>query len=492
MKRLSAWILVAIIALVMVVVTIRTVTLGPLPKGPDLATTLEEGVPGTEDRLASLIRHPTVSSDGVPTDTAAFASFHATLRDLWPEVHENLGREIVGGSSLLFTWSGSDAARPPVILQAHMDVVPADTADSWRHDPFAGAMEEGLVWGRGALDDKGSIAAILGAVTGLLAQEFRPRQTIYLAFGHDEEVGGTQGAAAIAALLKARGVRPAFVLDEGGLVAHGAIPGVDSPVAVIGTAEKGSMSVRLSAHASGGHSSIPPREMAVSTLAQAIGRLEVHPMPARLEAATWDLFRATAPHMPVAYRTLFANRWLTQPFLLAVLSGKPTTDATIRTTTAFTMLDAGTKPNVLPDRADAVVNFRLLPGDSISDVIRLVEETLEGLPVDVVLLSGTEASAVSPSDGPVFRYLASAIRASYGDPELIVAPYLSTGGTDAKHFQGLSNNLYRFLPFDVHPSRDGILLHGVNERLEIDQLRQGVRFYATLLANLDSLPAQSP
>jgi carboxypeptidase PM20D1 len=492
MKRFLTRVLPGSLGLVLIVMVVRTATLQPLPKGPDLAVSLPLGVAESESRLAALIQVPTVSIDGQETDTTAFSDLHGVLRELWPEVHAHLGLETVGGSSLLFTWTGLDVSLPPVILQAHMDVVPADTGDAWLYPPFSGSVDSGTVWGRGALDDKGSITAILDAVTGLLDSSFQPARTVYIAFGHDEEVGGTNGAAAIAELLKARDVRPAFVLDEGGFVAHGAIPGVDTPVAVIGTAEKGSMSLRLSAAVAGGHSSIPPKQMAISTLADALARLDNNPMPARLEAATWDLFRATAPHMPPAYRLLFANRWLTQPLLLAVLAAKPTTNATIRTTTAFTMLDAGTKPNVLPDRADAVVNFRLLPGDSVADVIGHVERTIADLPIEITLLAGTEASAVSPADGAIFQYLGSAIRAAYQDSEVIVAPYLATGGTDAKHFQTLSEHLYRFLPFDVYPSRDGILLHGVNERLEAGQLAQAVRFYATLLSGLDSLPAETP
>ncbi|NNE71024.1 MAG: M20/M25/M40 family metallo-hydrolase [Rhodothermales bacterium] len=474
----------------MAVILVRTLRVGPPPQTDPLAVSLSDGVSDSGERLAALIRVPTVSIEGLETDSLAFAELHEQMASLWPTVHARLSLERIGHHSLLYRWEGRDPQRSPVILMAHQDVVPADTSDSWTAPPFSGLRADGFIWGRGALDDKGSLVAILDAVTGLLETGFQPSRTVYLAFGHDEEIGGVAGAGEIAAVLRARGIRPAFVLDEGGFATYGAIPGVDRPVAVVGIAEKGSASFRLTAYGDGGHSSVPPKEMAITMLAEGLSRLHAAPFPARLDGATAALFQSVTHAMPVHLRALFANRWLTDPLLLRVLASRPTTNATIRTSTAFTMLSAGTKPNVLPDRAQAVVNFRLLPGDSVEDVAAHIARVLDGSGMDIERLSGSEAVGPAPTDNSAFRFLARAIRSTHPDSGLIVAPYMATGGTDAKHFAGLTDHLYRYIPFDLHTARDGILLHGVDERVAEDQMIQAVRFYATLLTGLDQFDAE--
>lgn len=480
-RRLGLALLIVLIA----VVVLRTMAVRP-PAAPELLeAVLPDGREGSADRLSALIRVPTVSKDDQPADSVSFARLHLEMARLWPGVHSELAQERHGVHSLLYRWDGRRADLAPIVLMAHLDVVPADTADAWAAPPFSGEQRDGMVWGRGALDDKGALTAILDAVESLLEQSFQPPRTVYLAFGHDEEVGGTKGAGVIVDALKARDVVPAFVLDEGGFPTHGAIPGVSGPVAVVGVAEKGSMSVRLTATGAGGHSSVPPESMAVTNLAEALLELKGTPFQARIDGATEGLFEAVAHAMPIHLRALFANRWLTEPLLIRVLAGKPTTNATIRTSMAFTMLAAGTKPNVLPDRAEAVVNFRLLPGDTVEEVVSHVERAVAGRDILVELLNGSEAVGPAPTGNAAFRYVSAAIRASHPAEDLIVAPYMASGGTDGKHFAELTENVYRYIPFDLYPTRDGVLLHGVNERVEATQMVQAVRFYATLIGSLE-------
>lgn len=315
----------------------------------------------------------------------------------------------------------------------------------------------------------------------LLADGFTPRRTVLLAYGHDEEVGG-RGAQAIAALLRGRGVRPWMVVDEGGVIGQGLMPGVNRPTALIGIAEKGFVSVELTARAEGGHSSMPPRHGSIGRLSAAIRRLEESPMPARLDGAALQLFNRVGPEMPFAQRAVFANLWLTRPLVIRTLEGVPGSNAMIRTTAAPTIFQAGTKENVLPSLARAVVNFRILPGDSVAGVVAHVRRVVNDTAVHVRAMEtfSSEPSPVSRTDGEPYRLLERSIRQAA--PDAVVAPYLVVGGTDARHYHGLSQHVYRFLPIRM-TSRDLGRMHGTDERIRVRDYEAGIRFYRQLLLN---------
>jgi len=435
------------------------------------------------ERLAGALRFATVSSqDGEQIDVAAFLGLRTYLEQTFPLVHARLQRELVGDHSLLFTWSGSDASLPPLLLLAHLDVVPVEpgTEAAWEHAPFSGAIAGGFVWGRGTLDDKAGVLGILEAVEILLALDVRPRRTVVLAFGHDEEAGGVRGARAIAERLAAAGLRFEMILDEGLAIVEGIIPGVDPPVALIGVAEKGYASVRLVAEASGGHSSLPPRDTAIGLLSRAVARLEAHPMPARFEGVPEAFFSALAPELPFGRRLVMANLWLFGPIVRHALTAVPATAALLRTTTAPTLLRAGVKENVLPQRAEAVVNFRIRPGDSVAGVVEHVRGTLRDSRV-TASLDGTHSSEPSPVSSTAtagFDAIASAVREV--EPRALVAPSLVLGATDARHYQALSPAVYRFLPVLLKPD-DLARVHGTNERVAVEDYRRAVRFYVQLL-----------
>jgi carboxypeptidase PM20D1 len=434
------------------------------------------------ERLAGALRFETVSSlDADRTDSAAFEGLSRYLEQSFPLVHARLQRERVGDHSLLFTWSGSDAALPPLLLLAHQDVVPVEpgTEGAWEHAPFAGEIAAGFVWGRGALDDKAGVVGILEAVEILLEREVRPRRTVVLAFGHDEEVGGARGAQALAARLQAAGLRFEFILDEGLAIVEGIIPGLDQPVALIGVAEKGYASVRLLAQAAGGHSSMPPRATAIGALNRALARLASHPLPARFDGVPAALFAALAPELRFGERLALSNLWLFRPLLLHRLAAEPTTDALVRTTAVPTMLSAGVKENVVPERAEALVNFRIRPGDSVAGVLEHVRRTVGDARVEVSLAGpGSEPSPVSSAATPGYEAIARAVREV--EPRALVAPGLVLGGTDARHYQALSSAVYRFLPALLRPD-DLPRVHGTNERIGVEDYRRVVRFYLQLL-----------
>ena len=440
------------------------------------------------NRLAGAIRFRTVTLDGeAKVAPDVWPTFHAYLAAAFPLIEKNLPREQVANDSLLYTWGGRRPDLPPVILMGHMDVVPAaaDTLSQWAHPPFDGLVADGAIWGRGALDDKNGALGLLEATEALLGAGFRPERTIYLAFGHDEEAGGAStGAVAIAALLKARGVHDAVVVDEGGWIID-EIPGVTQHVALIGVAEKGFFSAELTVTGTGGHSSMPPRETTVGILARAIERAEASPMPARLDGASALLFDTLAPEMSLGLKTLFANRWLTNRLLLGQLAGKPNTDATIRTTTAATIVRGGDKENVLAASASAVLNFRLLPGDTPDVVLAHLRDVINDPRVTASAYRGGRGSLpsrVSSATSSDFAALGGAIRSVF--PTVLVAPYLTVGGTDARHYEDIAANMYRFVPVDQPGSVE--LLHAPNEHIAIDVYARSIRAYVAIIRQMSA------
>ena len=436
-------------------------------------------------RLARVLRHRTIShQDSAEFDAAPFLELHASLRTLFPRVHRTLRRERVTEYSLLYTWQGSDPTLQPLLLLAHMDVVPIEpgTEEDWEHPPFGGVVSDGILWGRGALDDKGSLVAELEAVETLLAGGFRPRRTIYLAFGHDEEVGGRDGAVKTAEVLGERGVRLAFVLDEGMAVTERLVPGTEVPVAAIGVAEKGFLSLKLTATAQGGHSSNPPPITAIGALSRAIAKLESDQMPRRLAGPIALSLDSLAPEMGFVPRLMIANRWLFEGLLLRWLERVPAANAMVRTTTAPTILRGGVKENVLPSEVYAIVNFRILSGDDLDAVVAHVRRVIDDPAVEVRPAGRTRRnpSPVSDVDSPSFEVIHQSIREVF--PETLVVPSLVLGGTDYRHYGDVSDQVYRFGPVRINPENLETA-HGTNERISVDNYVEMIQFYGQLIRN---------
>jgi carboxypeptidase PM20D1 len=430
-------------------------------------------------RLGEALRAQTVSHGEAPP-SVAFEQLRQLLRRSFPRVHASLHLETVNEHSLLYTWPGIDERAPGVLLMAHQDVVPAaDEQGRWKHPPFAGTVAEGFVWGRGAWDDKGRLMAQLEAVESLLEQGVQPSRTVYLAFGHDEEVGGAQGAKAIAELLHSRGVRLQFVLDEGLVVTDGVIAGAQRPVALIGVAEKGYATLRVRATGDAGHSSMPPSRTAIGQLSRALAAIDEHPMPARLAGVAADMFSTLAPEMGATRRVMLANLWLFGPLVQRALEKTPSSNAMLRTTTALTVVRGGLAPNVLPGSAEALVNYRLLPQDSAQDVLAHVQQIVAPHQVDVELLpGGSAASPISPIDAPAYRLIRASLWEAFGD--VAVAPGLLVGGTDARYMTRLTDHVYRFSPVRARPD-DLARIHGDNERLSVRNYEEMIVFYQRLL-----------
>ncbi|MDP2958144.1 MAG: M20 family peptidase [Longimicrobiales bacterium] len=486
-----------VLALVALVVVLAGVVSWRAARMPSRQGAAEAGVTIAVDaaaaqRFAGALRFPTISNERVEdTDTASFLALHDYFSVTYPRVHQSLTRETVADLSLLYTWEGTEPGLDPVVLMGHMDVVPVvpGTEADWLHDPYGGDVVDGHVWGRGSMDDKMSVVAILEAVEALLADGFRPRRTVYLAFGHDEEVGGVRGAAGISRLLQERGVeRFAFVLDEGGAVARGLIPGLDEAVALVGIAEKGYVNLELLVEGAGGHSSTPPAHTNIGILAEAISELEENPFPARFSGVARNMFDYLAPEMAFGARLALANLWLTEMPVTYLLLRSPETASMVRTTTAVTIIEGGVKANVLPINARAVVNHRILPGETKETVLQRVREVIgdERVQVSIRGDEGVDPSPVSDVEGPAFQLLSRTIRQVLAGEDVVVAPYLVMGGTDAKHFAGRSDAVFRFIPAPV--GADALeLAHGTNERMSVEGLAVSIRFYQQLLRNSDAL-----
>lgn len=435
------------------------------------------------EHLAAAIRFRTVShQDPADDDQTAFAGLRAFLERAYPNVHRSLSREIVNGDGLLYTWKGADASALPVLLMNHQDVVPIEpgTERSWTHPPFDGVIAGGFVWGRGAIDNKGPLIFLMEAVESLLEDGFRPQQTVYLAFGFDEEVGGARGAQMIADRLRGRDVRLRYVLDEGGAIMQGIIPDVKQPIAAIGIAEKGSVSVELATELETGHSSRPPRDTAIAVLVAAIDRLQRRQMTSRLRGAPRRQMETLARYMPLAKRWMLSNLWLFGPLVIRGMEKDPTTNALVRTTTAPTIFEAGVKENVLPSKARAVVNFRILPGDRVVDVLAHVRDAVDDdrVAVRVIERMVSEPSPESSVESEAYRLLEQTIQDLY--PGTVVTPSLMIGATDSRHFTALAEDVYRFSPFRIGPE-DLTRAHGTDERFEVEQIGSAVEFYRRVL-----------
>jgi len=477
-------------------------------------------------RLSKAITYRTISNqDRDDFDEQAFLDFHKYLAETYPLVHKTLKKEVIGAPrsfSLLYTWEGKKPSLPPVVLLAHQDVVPVvpGTESQWEHDAYSGDIADGYIWGRGSLDDKVMILSTLEAIEMRLKEGFQPTRTILLVFGQDEEVGGPEGAMQVPDMLKARGVKEvALVLDEGVPIVPGLFPGVTAPVAMIGTAEKGYASLQLKISGAGGHSAMPPKVSNIGILAQAITKLEANPFPYRVTQIVRDQMRFMGPELPAATQQILIDivygteghsagdghdhseghtncptaGWHTETdseeqFFKYMLAG-PQTTAMLHTTTAVTMFNAGVKENVMPPFATAVVNFRILQGETVQSVIDYVKQVVNDPRVEVTDISASiDPSPISDPYGSEYKLIEKSIRQTWDLPGLVVAPYLVIGGTDSKYFHAsIARNVYRFTALRVESMVDVGRWHGINERVLVDEYANAIRFFHNFIGNAEEV-----
>jgi carboxypeptidase PM20D1 len=433
------------------------------------------------ERFRELLRIPTVSFDQESAiDAGAFEKLHVALAGAFPLLHSSLEAHRVLDHSLLFHWRGRGDG-DPVVLMAHQDVVPVDESAPWQHPAFGAEVHDGHLWGRGTLDDKGSLVGICAAVERLLAEGFAPSRDVWLSFGAREEVSGRDAVAAVDEL-RARGVTPWFVLDEGGAIAFEAFPGVRPPLGVVGVTEKGTTTIELRAEGRGGHSSTPARNGPTARIARAVVRLEDRQFPPHLPEPTLDMFTRISRHAPRPLRPLFAQARRFRPVLERLLPRVgPEAAAIARTTMSVTTLQGSPGHNVIASSASAAVNLRLQVGDSVASATEHVRRAVADDSITLTVVDANEPSPVSPTDDPAFELLTRTISETF--PEAVPTPYVMMAATDARHFTAICDRVYRFTPFRMTKAqRESI--HSYDEHIGVEDFLDGVRWYTRLVESL--------
>lgn len=473
---IALWIVLGLLACFLAVLAFRALRFTP-KQNP-----LPEAVPVTADveaatrRFQALIQKKTISFvDRSKMDEAEFEAFRELLPSLYPKLHALCPREIIGRGGMLYTWKGKSSAAPSVLM-AHYDVVPVKE-EEWREPPFSAALKDGEVWGRGTLDTKCTLHGVLEAAEALIQEGFQPENDIYLAFGGDEEVMGDD-APSIVRALQERGIKPTFVLDEGGAIVQGVFPGVKQSAALIGIAEKGSVSMEVTATGKGGHASTPPIRQSLTVLARAVQRLQ-KPMPFILTKPAKELFDVMGRHSSFAFRLIFANLWCFAPLLnLICKKSGGEMNALVRTTCAFTMARGAEAFNVLPTQATVGVNLRLIPGETMEQVKSRMERTVADQNVTFTIRQGQNPSAISKTYDEAWMRLDTAIRQTY--PQALVAPYLMVAASDSRHYCQISENVYRFGGMPLSKEQRG-LIHNADERIPVALLGDTIAFFIRLI-----------
>lgn len=430
--------------------------------------------------FSKAIQIPTISRDyPALVIPEPFLAFHQHLQVSFPKVHQLAEREVINEYSLVYKFQGSDSTLKPVLFMGHMDVVPVDeeTKDKWIHDAFAGVVDNGRIWGRGALDDKATVMALMEAMELSLKEGKQPKRTLYFAFGHDEEIGGSQGAKNIAEYFVQQGLSFEFVLDEGGAILKDYIQNVSQSVGIIGIAEKGFMNIRLIAERPGGHSSMPPENTGPGILAAAIVKLEQNKFPATLRYTNLT-FDAIGSYADFKTRFAMANQWFTAPLIKRKLLADHSKAAGLRTTTAVTMMKGSSKSNILPTQASVVVNFRILPGETWETVLAKVKNIVNDERVGFEVFMNNNPSKVSGTDSKGYKWISQTIREF--EPDTLVAPYLVMGGTDSKYFYLLTDSVYRFLMIKLTPDVQKTI-HGIDEHIKIEDYIEGIQYFHELI-----------
>lgn len=476
------YIILGVILFLLAVTAIRAVFFVPKKKesGNDALPEEKIDVDRYCQNLSDAIKIKTISNyDREKVDWNEFKRFHEFLEERYPLIHKTLIKTEIADASLIYKWEGTDPSLDGIALLGHQDVVPiADgTIDDWTNEPFEGVNDGEFIWGRGAMDMKNHLIGVMESVEQLIADGYKPKRTVYLCLGHNEEVVAApdNGAKQIAAYLKEQGVHLEAVLDEGGAILPVNINGVlNCNLAGVGVAEKGSVNYEISVNAKGGHSSQPPKHTALGHLADVIKDIENHQFKATMPKFVYELFTEIGKRCSYPVRLVTCNIWLLKPVILKIMTKIPPAASLIRTCTAVTMASGSPQFNVLPQKASITVNFRTMPGVTIPDVEEHIRKSVRNKDIDVKFLVGKEASNVSPTDSKAFKIIKELCESA--DSKNLVAPFLVMGGTDAYNYENVCENIYRFAPFVVDTN---LLLctHGTNERLPLSAIPDALTFF---------------
>ncbi len=482
-RKLLLTFFVLLIGLIAVILY-RAATISQPPIDVDPVEHAEIDSSSVVDRFSEALTYRTISpQEPEDFEPEVFLSFIDFVEDSYPNLHESLERELINDYSLLYTWEGSDPDKDPVMLIGHYDVVPVEpgTEDDWSYPAWDGTIAEGFFWGRGAIDDKSGVISTFEAIEHLIEEGFEPERTIMLGIGHDEEIGGLEGARKIAETLKERDIQIKYLIDEGMPIAEQIMEGIDSPVAMIGVAEKGYLSLRLNVRQSGGHSSMPANETSISILSDAINNIRQNPMDGDFSDLLRQTFRPITPELPFAERMVLSNIWLFSGLIESQFSNIPYINAALRTTFAPTIFDSGVKENVIPQSASAIANFRIHPMDDVESVKDHVRRKVDDDRVTVEEMPrARNPSPVTDYESEQYRILQTAIQEAF--PDMPVAPIFFLAATDSRHYHDLTDHVFRFRPIRATPA-DQTRIHGTDERIGVSNYLEMIQFQIRLLKN---------
>jgi len=481
MLEYIGWAILGLLGLFVLVTLIRAafwrakkINVEPLPDEP-----VDEARAAAH--LSGAIQIPTVSNDDdVGTDWLQFERFHAFLDESYPLIAKTLPCEVVRKGSLLYHWRGKDPVLDPIALLSHIDVVPVSpgTEGDWTHPPFSGHNDGEFIWGRGAMDMKNHLICVMEAIETLLEEGFVPERDVYLCFGDNEEILGEEnsGARYLRMALEARGVtKLESTLDEGGAMLPVNAKGIlNAVLAGVGIAEKGHCDIEISVNAKGGHASQPPNHTALGELAKVIQRLEKCQFRAKMTPLMSNIIDSAGRRLPYWLRIFAVNHKLLRPVLLAAMKQIPPAACMIRTTTAVTQAVGSPAPNVLPQKASIVANFRMMPGTTTADLVAHIKKVAKNKNIEVTVLQTNEASKYSATDSKSYEAIRRMVYNLH--PDAILAPFLVMGGTDTIKYDTMSEHCYRFSPF-LAPVDLLLCTHATNERLPVAALGEGVKFF---------------
>ena len=435
--------------------------------------------------LSEAISIKTISVDGDDGDYTEFYKFHEFLERSYPLVHKTMTKEVIGSASLLFYWEGKNPELNPIALMSHMDVVPveAGTEKDWKEDPFGGKIDREFIWGRGSLDMKNHLIAVMESLEALIEDGYQPDRGVYVCFGQDEEIsiGEQRGAARIAKTLRERGVRLDCIIDEGGTLIPINVAGIHTTFATVGASEKGYADYKITVNDAGGHSSTPSKHTAIGKLGKVINRLDNHQSRAKLLPVTKEFMVRAGKALPYWARIIVGNLWFFKPLIMLVMKNIPTTATLVRTTQAATMCEGSPVPNVMPQNASAVVNCRILPGESTETTTAHLKKAC-GKNASVELIGfSKEPAPVSPTSSRAYLTIEKLCKQI--DPKAVAVPFLVMGCTDTCYYESICDTIFRFTPFVVTPELLHTM-HGTNERLPIDSMGPAVAFFKRYVKTL--------
>ena len=471
------YIIIGLIVLFFAVILIRAAAFNPKPQPSISDETVTFDKDAAVSSLAELVKCKTISyNDHTLEDDAEFEKLIALLPSLYPRVFDVCSVRQMPDRALLFRWPGKQDTAPTVLM-AHYDVVPVNE-EKWDKPPFAAIIEDGILWGRGTLDTKVTMNAILSAANHLIAKGFQPENDIYFAFSGGEEVNG-MGAVNIVDYFVERHIQPALVVDEGGAVVENVFPGVKGPCGLIGIAEKGMLNAQYKVLSGGGHASAPPVKTPIGTLADACRKVLKHPFPMHITKPAAGMFDTLGRRSTFLYKLIFANLWCFSPVLdlICRMSGGEL-NALVRTTVAFTQMEGSSARNVIPPEATMVSNMRLNPQDTVQSALHHLRKSVNDPSVEITALESFEPSPISEIDCPAWDKVAAAVAETWRG--CVVAPYLMVQCSDSRHYRDLSNHVYRFSAMDL-TAEERKTIHGNNERIRLETIHSAVEFYIRLI-----------